>query len=200
MAIYRRAAEKLVGIYDFDWRDNLKMKEACICSVEGLIANGINIGVIVILAIVTGLWREIAIYFFTFAAMRFYAGGAHAKNYIQCITIYVCVMLMSVTGAKYVALLSDMVVLGVCLNGILVSGYINGKYAAKQKNVGKRSKLFHKRAMLMHGIISVEMTALFITYEQTSNCFIAEMLMMQSFALLAQCMALWMGRKEVCGD
>jgi len=200
MAIYRCVAEKLVDIYDFDWRDNLKMKEACICSVESLIANGINVGMIVVLAIVTGLWTEIAIYFLTFAAMRFYAGGAHAKNYIQCITIYVCVMLMSVIGAKYVVWLGAKVILVVCLSGIHVSGYINGRYAARQKNVGKKSQLFHKRAMLMHGVITTEMFGLFVMYLQTSNYFVAQILIIQSCALLAQSIALWLGRKEVRGD
>lgn len=32
MEIYRGAAERLVEIYDFDWKENERMKEACICN------------------------------------------------------------------------------------------------------------------------------------------------------------------------
>lgn len=32
MEIYRGAAERLVEIYDFDWKENERMKKACICN------------------------------------------------------------------------------------------------------------------------------------------------------------------------
>lgn len=196
MAIYRGAAEKLVDVYDFDWKDNLRMKEACICSVESVIANTVNISLIALLAIVTGLWREIAIYFFTFAAMRFYAGGAHAKNYLQCIAIYVCIMLICIGCAKYCIPASVLYPFVMCLGSIIISGWINGKYAARQRSVGKRSNDYRKKARLIHRIISILMFSIFLVYMQTNNSFLREMIFIQSFALTAQSIALFIERKE----
>lgn len=198
MEIYRGIAEKLVEIYDFDWRDNLKMKEACICSVEDIIAKGVNIFLIILLAIITGLWREIIIYFLTFTTLRFYAGGVHAKNYMQCIMVYVGIMFMSIAFAKCITPLNEMILLVVVLFSISISKILNGKYSAKQKKVGTKSDLFHKKTMMFHGIITSEMCGLFMLQMLLECRFIAQILIIQSCALVVQSIALGLDRKEVC--
>lgn len=199
MTIYREAAERLVDVCDFDWDDNLRMKEVCICSVESIITNTVNITMIVLLAIATGLWREIAIYFFTFAAMRFYAGGAHAKNYLQCITFYVCIMLVCIGCAKYYIPVTRVYLFLMSISSIILSGWINGKYAARQKTVGRKSNQYRKKALLMHRIISAVLFSVFNIYILTNNSFLGEMIAIQSFSLTAQSIALFIERKE-CVD
>lgn len=195
MAIYRGVAEKLVEIYNFDWEENLRMKEACICSVESVIANVINVSIVILFAMLTGLVKEIAVYFVTFGALRFYAGGAHAKNYGQCITLYICIMCASIFAVKFFVNLSEICTYCICAVSIVLSGWLNGKYAARQKTVGTRSIEYRKKALTIHKIISVFMTLVCIDYPYSSS-FWQEMILIQAFALTVQSMALFINRKE----
>lgn len=200
MALYRETAEKLVETYDFDWKDNLRMKEVCICSVESLIANTVNIVLLVFCAMITGLWREIATYFLTFASIRGYAGGTHAKDYMRCITSYVTIMLACIGCVKYCIPSAGFYVCTILLVSIFFSGWINWKYAAKQKNYGTKRAAYRKRALMMHRIITVFMIGMFMIYMKTHISFLREMIMIQSFALIIQSIALWMERKECVNE
>lgn len=196
MEIYRGTAEKLVEIYDFDWEENLRMKEACICSVESVIANVINISIVILFAMLTGLVKEIAVYFVTFGAMRFYAGGAHAKNYLQCITLYICIMCANIFAVKFFLDLSEICTYCICAISIVLSGWLNGKYAARQKTVGTRSIEYRKNALTIHKMISVFMIFVCIGYPHMNSSFWQEIILIQAFALTVQSMALFINRKE----
>ena len=104
MEIYRGAAERLVEIYDFDWKENERMKEACICSVEAMIANGLDSVIVFTFALLAGIFIEMLIFFVTFGMLRFYAGGAHAKNYVRCVLMYICVVCISILSQEDVLL------------------------------------------------------------------------------------------------
>lgn len=196
MATYREAAEQLVDIYDFEWKDNMRMKEACISSVESVIANIVNVTLITVLAIATGLWKEILIYFITFAAMRLYAGGAHAKNHLQCIIIYICILMTCIGCAKSYIPSARLHLFAICLGSIALSGWINRKYAGRQRGVGKKSDDYRKKALLIYRIITIFMFGAFIAYTQISYSFLREMIVIQSLALTAQSMALFIERNE----
>lgn len=200
MGLYRETAEKLVETYDFDWKDNLRMKEVCICSVESMIANTVNIVLVIFCAMLTGLWREIAIYFLTFATIRGYAGGAHAKDYMRCITSYVTIMLACIGCVKYCIPSCGFYVCAILLVSISLSGWINWRYAAKQKNRGTKRVAYRKRALMMHGIITVFMIGTLMIYVKTHISFLGELIMIQSFALIIQSIALWMDRKECVNE
>ncbi len=200
MAIYRGVAEKLVDIYDFDWEDNLRMKETCICSVESVIANVIDIAIVVLFAALTGVMKEFAVYFLTFGTLRFYAGGAHAKNYLRCIISYICIMCVCFMAVHYLIELPDICTYCVCVMSIVISGWINGKYAARQRTVGSRSTMYRKHALTIHKIISGFMIIICIAYPHMSSAFWQEIVLIQAFALTAQSVALFMDRKECVNE
>ncbi len=196
MAIYRGVAEQLVDIYDFDWKDNERMKEACICRVEGLVANVLDIFIVIVFGILTGIFKEVLVFLLSFGFMRFYAGGAHAKNYARCVITYICVMYLSVCLAKQCIMLPAVYTMGICFISIMFSGWINGKYAAKQKNVGSRKELLRRNALIIHKIISVIMIVICISYPYMNHSIWQEIVWIQAFALTAQSIALFMDRKE----
>lgn len=196
MAIYRGAAEKMVEMYDFEWEENLRMKEACICSVENVMANAINISIVILFAVLTGLVKEIAVYFLTFGVMRCYAGGAHAKNHFQCIILYICIMCASIITAKLLVNLPEIYTYCMCAISIVISGGLNSKYAARQKNIGTRRTEYRKKALTIHKIISAFITIVCIGYPNTNSSFWQEIILIQTFALMVQSMALFINRKE----
>lgn len=196
MALYRVSAEKLVNTYDFDWKDNLRMKEVCICSVESFLANMMNTVLLVVCAIITGLWKEMAIYILTFATIRVYAGGVHAKDYIRCIISYVTIMLACIGCVKYCIPSARFYVCAILLVSVFFSGWINWKYAAKQKNCGTKRTAYRKRALMMHRLITLFMLVMFMIYVKMGIGFLGQMIMIQSFALSIQSITLWMERKE----
>lgn len=196
MAIYRSAAERLVDIYDFDWKDNERMKEACICSVEGVIANILDVAIVFMFAALTGVFWEMLIFFISFGLMRFYAGGAHAKNYVRCVTTYICVMYLSICLTRQCIMLPTVCTIGICVVSILFSGWVNGKYAAKQRSVGSRKELFRRNALIIHRVISIFMILNCIGCLCVNDWVWQEVIWIQAFALVAQSVALFMDRKN----
>lgn len=168
MATYREAAEQLVDIYDFEWKDNMRMKEACISSVESVIANIVNVTLIT----------------------------AHAKKHLQCIIIYICILMTCIGCAKSYIPSARLHLFAICLGSIALSGWINRKYAGRQRGVGKKSDDYRKKALLIYRIITIFMFGAFIAYTQISYSFLREMIVIQSLALTAQSMALFIERNE----
>lgn len=200
MAGYRGIAEKVVEVYDFDWQNNTKMKEACICSVEGVIANVFNISLVLLAAAVLKILQEAIIFILVFAALRFYAGGAHAKNYIRCILSYLCVLLASVSCAKYGASIQGGWTAAVCGFSMLLAAAVNYRYAARQQCLGERTIVYRKKFCRIFMNICIFMTAVCILYPHTVNDSVREamqkVILLQAFALLVQSTALWLGRNE----
>lgn len=184
VAVYREAAERLVNIYDFDWDSNLRMKEACICSVENVIANIVDVIIVFTLAYVTGVMGEVLLYFLTFGLLRMYAGGAHAKNYFRCITIYLCVMYVCIYTSRLLMGAPVGVMLLICGASILVSGWINSRYAGGQKHVGARSRMYRKRALFIHHLVSMMLMVGCIVYLLSSWEALQKMVFLQAFALV----------------
>lgn len=203
MAGYRGIAEKVVEIYDFDWQNNIKMKEACICSVEGVIANIFNVGLVLLIAAALKISQETIIFMLTFAALRIYAGGAHAKNYIKCMLAYLCVLLASVSCAKYGVSVQGGWTAAVCGFSMLAAAVINYKYAARQQCLGERTIVYRKKFCRIFINICIFMIAVCILYPHIANDTVREtmqkIILLQAFALLAQSIALWLGRNE-CGE
>lgn len=199
MTLYRGVAERLVDIYDFDWQNNHRMKETCICSVENVIANGINLLLIVALMLISGWWFEIVIYFFTFGVLRCYSGGAHAKNHLKCIAIYTFTMLVSIWSTKMLfpeeALYTGILML-LCM---LFAGVMNRKYAAKQKSIGNRSVDYRKKVFVTYCMISLIMVSMFLVYIGTGQDVYRQAVMIQTCAMVAQSVGVFMGRSE-CAD
>lgn len=200
MAVYRGIAESIVEIYDFDWQDNIRMKETCICSVEGAIANILNVSLVVLIAIILRISQEAVIFIATFAALRFYAGGAHAKNYVRCISTYLCVLLISVVCAKYSASIQDIWINVFCGFSMITASIINCKYAARQQHLEERTIAYRKKFGRIFAVICTFMLSMCILYPNIKSCSIREgireVVLIQSFALLAQSIALWIGRSE----
>lgn len=196
MVLYRNVAEWIIEEYDFEWNDNLRMKEACICSVENVIANVINMGMLVTLALITGFRSEIFIYFFTFAAMRTYAGGGHAKNHLRCILTYICIMISAIICAKCLVSVIGKNLLIICVLALVLAGWVNMKYGSRQRELGERKAAYRKKLLLIYLIITVFMLIIMAGYLQSRSVFLGEMLMIQSFALMAESISLYTIRKE----
>lgn len=204
MAGYRGIAEKVVEVYDFDWQNNTKMKEACICSVEGVIANIFNLSLVLLTAAVLKILQEAVIFMLAFATLRLYAGGAHAKNYVRCVSTYLCVLLASVSCAKYGASIQGGWTAAVCGFSMLAAAIINYKYAARQQCLGERTIVYRKMFCRIFMFICIFMTAVCCLYFNTASSHIREtfqkVILLLAFAMLAQSIALWTGRNECRGE
>lgn len=196
MVVYRRVAERIIEEYDFDWKDNLRMKEALICSVENVIANAINVSIIITLALITGFRSEIFIYFFTFAAMRMYAGGVHAKDHLRCILTYICIMISAIVCTKCLVPIVGNDLLIICVSGLVLAGWINMKYGGRQRELGERKNTYRKKLLLIYLIITAFMLVVMTGYLHSKSVFLGEMLMIQLFALMAESISLYIIRKE----
>lgn len=200
MAGYRGIAEKIVETYDFDWQNNTRMKETCICSVEGVIANIFNASLVLLTAMILKIPQEAIIFITTFAALRFYAGGAHAKNYIRCISTYLCALLVSVSCAQHGTSMQDGWIAMVCGFSMVIAAIINYKYAARQRCLGERTIVYRKRFGRIFTAICTFMISMCVLCPYTENYSvrkgIQKIVLIQAFALLAQSIALWIGRSE----
>lgn len=200
MAGYRGIAEKVVKAYDFDWQDNIRMKEACICSTEGVIANILNVSLILLVTLILKISQEAIIFMMTFAALRFYAGGAHEKNYVRCVSTYLCVLFTCITCARYGASIPDGWTVIICSFSIVAAMIINRKYAARQQGLGERSIVYRRKFGKIFLVICVFMISICVLYPCTENYDVREgmqkVVLLQAFALLAQSIALWIGRGE----
>lgn len=200
MAVYREVAEKIVEIYDFDWKDNMRMKETCICSVEGVISNVVNVILLILTVTALGIAGEAAIFAGTFGAMRSYAGGAHAKNHARCILTYMCVLLISIGCAKYCSTMQDASVYTICGLSMIMAMIVNCRYAAKQKRLGERTNVYRRKLSKIFIVICIFMTLICILSPYVQDYSIKESLqeivLIQAFALFAQSVALWIARDE----
>ncbi|MBR3770366.1 MAG: accessory gene regulator B family protein [Lachnospiraceae bacterium] len=196
MALYRGVAERVVEIYDFDWQGNDRMKEVCVCSVENVIANGINVMLIAVLAFASGMWMEITIYFLTFAALRAFAGGAHAANHRRCITFYTCIMLVCIWSVKLLCPGSVLWTGILMLLGMLISGVTNYKYGAKQISIGNRRQSYRKKMFGIYGIICLMMLVMFVIYAETGAEMCRQVVLIQAWAIAAQGIGVFVGREE----
>ena len=200
MEIYRGAAERLVEIYDFDWKENERMKEACICSVEAMIANGLDSVIVFTFALLAGIFIEMLIFFVTFGMLRFYAGGAHAKNYVRCVLMYICVVCISIFITRRCIVAADIYTIIICLLSIIFSGIINYKYAARQKNLGKRGGSYRRCAFAIYLFISVFIFVSCLVYIFLNMVFFQKIVLIQAFALVAQSIALFLDREAFTNE
>ncbi len=196
MAGYRSIAEGLVDSYDANWEENPRLKEACIYSVETLVANMVNVLILVALAIVTQWWLEIATYFFTFASIRIYAGGAHAKNFRRCITFYSLTMLACIVIAKGMMGTADIYIFLVGIGCVCWSGWVNARYAARYKtedNEKERCRRAVKRTFILLIPELVILWGVAVWYE----CLNMKVLfLVQTLAMAVQGIALAIERNE----
>ena len=193
---YRRIAEYLVREYDFDWHGNERMREACICSVENVIANVVNFLFILLLACVTGLGMQMIVFGITFAAMRIYAGGAHAKNHLYCIVMYVGIMLACIRGSQWLLNRNDTIFLAFIMFNIFFSGIVNEKYAATQKNVTSLCEVYQKKTMMIYWTLVTIICFLVILYIVSGNLKYKNIVILQSFAMITQSLALLAERMQ----
>lgn len=204
MAVYRRIAEKIVEEYDFDWEDNPRRKEICITSVEMLCANVLDVAIILLIVLLMGVAREALVFFLTFGILRLYAGGGHAKNYALCVTIYTTVLLVSIWYARSGAALPAQWLYGLMVPGMIFATTVNLKYAGCQRNIGSPQNKFRTRALVILGLIECGLLVMGVLVsclgEGALQSCIKEFAYLQIFALVAQSIALYFGRRECLTD
>lgn len=197
MAVYRKLAEKIVETYDFNWIHNIKMREVCVCSVENVIANIFNLCIVIFITTTLGIFSEAIVFICTFAVMRCYSGGAHAKRYITCISIYLCILIVSIFSAKYIADMHDTKIISmICILSLVITATINYLYAAKQTFLDKRKKIYRIKTCRFFITICVLMFIMYILKIYTRNPILTHIILIQTFALLAQSITLLVGKKE----
>ena len=202
MTMYREAAERIVDIYDINWEKNMRMKEACICSVENIIANAVNISLVFLITTALGILTESLIFIVTFAAIRFYSGGAHAKNYTKCLLTYLCLLLVSVSTAKLLIVIQDNKVINIiCIISMVIATIINYKYAATQIFLGEYISSYRKKACGIFIILYIFMITLCILIPRVTDLNVRdvmqEIILIQSLSLLAQSTALLVEKMNV---
>lgn len=197
-------AEKIVNEYDFDWTENPRGKEVCITSVEMFCANVLNVALVFLLVLVLGVWKEALVFFVTFGLLRLYGGGGHAKNYMQCVTIYTVVLMASIAGAKIGRNLPVECLYAVMMTGMLFSVGINRKYAGKQCNIGSAQNKFRKGSLVILAFVECEMLIMgtLIAYMEQGSVrgIMMEFMFLQIFAVITQSIALYAGKKECISD
>ena len=203
MTFYRGVAEKLVERYDYEWRNNIRLKEACICSVEMLVANVVNICIVALVALVLKIPREVFVFFATFAALRFYAGGIHARNYRECISVYVCVLLASIYTVKQCIGMDSAVVYLLVIISMVQAVIVNYKFAAKNNGCKDRIAEYRRKTFWVLGVIESVMLLLEVALPYIKNEMIQdivkETLLIQVCALLVHSASLYLScrKKEV---
>lgn len=200
MAVYRGVAEKLVERYEHNWYNNVRLKETCICSVEMLIANSVNICVVVLVALALKIPREVLVFFATFAGLRYYAGGVHAKNYFQCITIYLSILLTSIYCVKQCIHLTDLVIYFLCIVSMILAAVMNYKYAAKQN--GRKNKIadYRRKTYYVLSVIESVMIIFGVTFPYIKNEMLQDMMketmLIQVCALLTHSVSLYLSNRK----
>lgn len=200
MAVYRGVAENLVELYEFDWSDSPRLKETCICSVEMVCANIVNIGIVATIALLLQIPAETFMFVVTFAAMRFYAGGVHAKNYARCIVTYICVLLISIYCAKLCVGVSESMMHLVCCGCLLIAGVVSYKYAAKENGVKDKIPYYRRKTFSVLSIVGAVLLMLFIGECLANDLIIKntirEFMIIQAFALITHSISLYLARKK----
>ncbi|MDF2587341.1 MAG: agrB [Anaerocolumna sp.] len=155
---YQKISAKIVGAASSNLPLDKDEKDICIYGMEILLSTVINLLLLVLIATIFHLQKEILIYSLFFMPLRLYSGGAHAKTHARCISIYIAFMLMSIW-------FSSVVVQNVNLNlyigfMLLLCVLINIFLAAKKKNISDINKIRHHRISI--GIIIVSITIISI--------------------------------------
>lgn len=196
MDLYRMTAEKIVNLYDHDWKEQVKLKEACICSVEIVVASALHLIILFTLAVISGLVFEVLLYFVTFGLLRFYAGGIHAKSFAQCITIYCILMFSEICGIKYYLLEQTIPFVVVFFLSLYLAEVIHDRFAARQMYLEDDEPRSRRRATLILRIIMSEMGLLFCVCIASKSMLLREILYIQAFALMTQSICLFFNRNQ----
>ena len=197
--MYRRIAERLVDYYPYDWKENLRMKETCICGVEIVCSTLINIIILIALACLLSKQGACLIFFMINGMTRLFSGGVHAKNHRSCILFYIAVLLASVYAADYLdEIRYGMYVL--CMIVPVVSISVNFKYGGMQKQLEEGERRKYKKIckyfIVMYNIILYVACGIEVMSGIPMGVDVRNSLYVGCFALLTQSISLFLGRKN----
>lgn len=195
----RRIAEKIVDQYPCEWGENVRLKEACICSVENVCALVINMVILVLVSVLLSKEISCLLFFVTNGSIRMFSGGVHAPTHTKCILFYMGIMI----GSIYLAdLLEEVKMILYVLSAVvpILSISINFKYGGMQTRLEaeenmKFSRYCKRTALFFNGILVCASVAEIISGREMGKD-VRNALFVVAFALITQSLSLFFARKN----
>lgn len=198
-AMFRSLAEKIIDNYDSDWNNDIRVKEACVCSVENIMALVLNILILTIIAILLSKEKACFIFCLTNGSIRVFSGGIHASTHTKCILTYIAVMLISI----YLAGVLQEIPIIFFLLSIMVPVFsiaVNFKYGGMQKNLDAEDNLkyssYCKGMVLIFSSILICIGLIDLLSQKGVGISIRNFGLVESFALIVQSVSLLLARKN----
>lgn len=95
---YRLMSKKLLSLLNIEVT-NQQEEDIYLYGIELLLATIINCAILAILSAILQIEKEVFFYLIFFTPLRLYGGGIHAKNHIQCIFLFISLLLVSIFAA-----------------------------------------------------------------------------------------------------
>lgn len=195
----RCLAEKIIDDYDCDWDNDIRVKEACVCSVENIMALAINILLLTIIAILLSKEKVCFIFFLTNGFIRIFSGGIHASTHTKCISTYIIIMLISIYLAEF---LQEIPIIFFVLS-IMVPCFsiaVNFKYGGMQKKLEIEDNLKYssccKRMVLIFNSILICAGLMDLLSQNGIGISLRNIGLVESFALIVQSVSLLLARQN----
>ena len=155
-------------------------------SIEVLISLLINFIILSITAYILKKPVELITFIIFFSILRSYAGGYHAKTHIECITLSLCLFVISALSSTYFIEYGKIILfLGILFSIIMV--FVFAPTESENKPLSKKRREKH-RTLSRIIVIALSVTAicLYFTKETTGHVYVTGVVAMsfESFSLL----------------
>ena len=163
-------------------------KEIYAYSIEVLISLLINFIILTITACIMKKQAELIIFIVFFSGLRSYAGGYHAKTHIECVSLSLCLFIISALSSTYFMEYGKIILfLGILFSIIMVFVFAPSESANKPLSERKLKK--HKKfSRIIVLVLSVTAIFLYFTKETSGYVYITAAVAMsfESLSLLKQ--------------
>lgn len=150
MSSYEVLADKLIDLANVDWRGRESQRNTCRYGMEMLISLIVNFGLTLIIGLLLGIFKEVLIYLLAWGSLRLFSGGRHAANHLNCISIFITVMVLVIFISKFLVVRIDIRNIEIAV--FIVAFILNSLYAGNQKTDPRR-KIKNKKITIMILII-----------------------------------------------
>jgi accessory gene regulator B len=138
-------------------------KEIYAYSIEVLISLLINFIILSITAYILKKQIELVIFIVFFSSLRSYAGGYHAKTHIECVSLSLCLFIISALVSSYLMEYGEIILLlGVLFSIIMV--FVLAPSESKNKPLSKKKyKKYKTISRILVIVLSVTAICLYLT-------------------------------------
>lgn len=141
-------------------------------SIEVLISLFINLIILSFTAFILKKTVELITFIVFFSGLRIFAGGYHAKTHIECISLSLCLFVVSALSSTYLMEYGKVILItGILFSVIMV--FILSPSESENKPLSKKARKKYKTiSRIMVIVLSVTAICLYFAKEATANIYI----------------------------